>query len=173
MKTIKNTLLLLAFATATLFTSCSKSDSAAATTTTPAAADGFTWTENGGTTVMTGYTPYFVTQGHSLFVQNATGGVLFEFNFNSLAPATNVLGGITFNPGAVFYVLINLYQLLELVLLLVMQMARFLVHLLLVVLQEQYHPSKAHSITLRFNHKLILKYVFLRIVLRKPATYIC
>jgi hypothetical protein len=104
MKTIKNTLLLLAFATATLFTSCSKSDSAAATTTTPAAADGFTWTENGGTTVMTGYTPYFVTQGHSLFVQNATGGVLFEFNFNSLAPATNVLGGITFNPGAVFYV---------------------------------------------------------------------
>lgn len=106
MKNFKKSILLLAFATATLFTSCSKSDPTPAVVTPPAATvvDGFTWTENGGTNVMKGYTPFFVTQGHSLFVQNATGGQLFEFNFNSLAPATNVLGGATYNPGAVFYV---------------------------------------------------------------------
>lgn len=104
MRNYKNTILLMIIATATQLTSCSKSDLA---TTLPAAtlsADGFNWTQNGGTTVMTGFTPFFVTQGHSLFVQNSTGGILFEFNFNSLVPATNVLGGPTFNSGAVFYV---------------------------------------------------------------------
>lgn len=106
MKTNKNIILLLVVAITMLITSCSKSDPAPAVVTSPATttADGFTWTENGGTTVMTGFTPYFVTQGHTLFVQNSTGGQLFEFNFNSLAPATNVLGGPTYNPGAVFYV---------------------------------------------------------------------
>lgn len=103
MKNLKCTILLLAFATATLLISCSKSDPAASTTPTTTA-DGFTWTENGGTTIMTGYTPHFVTQGHTMFVQNATGATLFEFNFNSIDPATNTLGGATYNPGAVFYV---------------------------------------------------------------------
>ena len=104
MNFLKNTILVLAVAITTLITSCSKSDPTPAVAPVATVVDGFTWTENGGTTVMTGYTPFFVNQGHSLFVQNSAGGVLFEFNFNSLALATNVLGGATYNPGSVFYV---------------------------------------------------------------------
>ncbi len=102
MKNLKLAAIVLLTSVTTILSSCSKSDPTPAAP--PAAAvapDGFTWTENGGTTVMTGATPFFVTQGHSLFVQNATGGVLFEFNFNSLAPATFVYS-TSFSPGTFF-----------------------------------------------------------------------
>lgn len=104
MKTVKKFSIILTLVITAIFSSCSTSNPTPtpAVTTNP---DGFTWTQNGETTARTGFTPFFVNQGHSLFVQNSAGTVLFEFNFNSLAPATNNLAamGVTGN-GAQFFI---------------------------------------------------------------------
>ena len=93
MKHAKTIFSILAIVSVVIFSSCNK----ASTTTAPTAstADGFTWTENGGTTVKTGFTPFFLTQSHSLFVQDAAGasaGVLFEFSLTTFVVGTYNLG---------------------------------------------------------------------------------
>ena len=89
MKTIKKTIFLLAFATATLLASCSKSDPAAATT--PTTADGFSWTENGGTTVKTA-TAFYVTSQNNLYAKNTAGVDIFEITTKNTIAGTYVLG---------------------------------------------------------------------------------
>ncbi|MBC7642264.1 MAG: hypothetical protein H7174_07995 [Flavobacterium sp.] len=89
MKTIRKILLLaFAFATATLFTSCSKSDPTPAAT----VADGFTWTENGGTNVITGYTPTFYNSSNVLRANNTTGNSLLIFSLSAHTIGTYNIG---------------------------------------------------------------------------------
>ena len=94
MKHAKAIFSILAIVSALIFSSCNKSNTEISTP--PAStADGFTWTENGGTTVKVGFTPFFLAQSHSLFVQDAAGasaGVLFEFSLTTLAVGTYNLG---------------------------------------------------------------------------------
>ena len=62
----------------TIFSSsCSSSDDGPNTTPT---AEGFTWTENGGTTIQTGLNPRFSTQFNTFIVEDQSGATLFEIN---------------------------------------------------------------------------------------------
>ena len=102
MKNFKKTILLLAFATATIFSSCSKSEPAA-TSAPAAAANGFTWTENGGSTILTCDNPNANAQGKTIFAIRS-GNTIFEINLSSLAvgtyPVTNNINVITYIPNA-------------------------------------------------------------------------
>ena len=103
MKNLKCTILLLAFATATLLTSCSKSDPTVATTPVATTANGFTWTENNGTTIMTVDDPHVSIQGKTILAVRS-GNTIFEINLSSLAvgtyTVTNGVNVITYVPNA-------------------------------------------------------------------------
>ena len=67
MKHAKAIFFILPIVSVVIFSSCNKSNTEISTA--PAStADGFTWTENGGTTVKRGFMPFFFAQSHSLFV---------------------------------------------------------------------------------------------------------
>jgi len=91
MKTLKNTILVAAIALATLITSCSKSDPAAAVTPASSTTDGFSWTENGGTTVKTA-TAFYVTSQNNLYAKNAAGVDIFEITTKNTIAGTYIIG---------------------------------------------------------------------------------
>lgn len=97
MKALKNTILLLTCITI-MFTSCSKSDSSPAVVTPVAtvAADGFTWTENGGTSVLTVDNPYANLQGKTIFAIRS-GNTIYEINLTALAVGTYTIANGTNN----------------------------------------------------------------------------
>ena len=65
MKNLKKTFLFAIVALTTIFSACSKSSSA--TTTPTSANNSFTWTENGGSTILTVDNPYANLQGKTIF----------------------------------------------------------------------------------------------------------
>jgi hypothetical protein len=73
------------------FSSCSKDDDSS--TSIPAVTDGFKWTENGGTTVLTAANATFNTGFKSLIATDASGATVFEINLDGTAPATYTIGG--------------------------------------------------------------------------------
>ncbi len=91
MKSIKKLVLVLAVATATIFSSCSKSDPTPAATITSTALDGFSWTENGGTTVKTA-TAFYVTSQNNLYANNAAGVTIFEITTKNTITGTYIIG---------------------------------------------------------------------------------
>ncbi len=91
MKSLKITILLLAVAMATIFSSCSKSDPTPAVAPAVTAPDGFSWTENGGTTVKTA-TAIYVTSQNNLYAKNAAGVDIFEITTKNTIVGTYVLG---------------------------------------------------------------------------------
>jgi glutamate 5-kinase len=74
-------------------TSCSKDDANATTPIAPA--NGFTWTENGGTTVKTASIASFTTQYKTIFAKNDPVQTLFEINLSAATPATYTIDGST------------------------------------------------------------------------------
>lgn len=72
-----------------IFSSCSSSDDDSNTT---PATDGFTWTENGGSSLQTGLNPRFSAQYNTFIVENSSGTTLFEINLNEGIAGTYSLG---------------------------------------------------------------------------------
>ncbi len=85
MRTFLKTALCIAAVSLTLV-SCKKDESE------PQVTAGFTWTENGGTTVQTASTATFSTQYKTLIAASSTGTV-FEINLSGTTPDTYALGG--------------------------------------------------------------------------------
>lgn len=100
MKNLKKAFLIAIVALTTIFSACSTSGS---TTTTPTSANNsFTWTENGGSTILTADNPYANLQGKTIFAVR-TGNTIYEINLTSLAVGTYPIGSsnvITYVPNA-------------------------------------------------------------------------
>jgi hypothetical protein len=73
------------------FSSCSKDDDDSSATPTPTG-DGFSWTENGGTTVNTAASATFSTQFKTLIAKDASNATVFEINLDGITPATYTVG---------------------------------------------------------------------------------
>jgi hypothetical protein len=82
--------------------SCSKNDDPVAPVVpiVPVAANGFTWTQNGNTTVLTVDNPYVNGQFKSIFAVRA-GVTIYEINLTAITPGTYALGGTSSN--SLFY----------------------------------------------------------------------
>lgn len=89
MKTIKNIFIVLFV---TLMSSCSDADDATPTPVAAATTAGFTWTENGNTTVLTVDNPYASAQYKTIFALRS-GTTIYEINLTSLAPGTYSFSG--------------------------------------------------------------------------------
>ena len=99
MKNTKTIFSILVIWCVVIFSSCNKTD-AISSIPPVVAADGFTWTENGGTIIKTGSTPFFLTQSHNQFVQDSAGTTARVSIESSLI--TFVVG--TYNLGPNYYV---------------------------------------------------------------------
>ena len=74
---------------ATVFCSCSHDDNdPVITPVAPAAANGFTWKENGGSTIKTAASATFTTQYKTLIAKDASNNTLFEINLSGTGAAT-------------------------------------------------------------------------------------
>ena len=94
MKNLKTTISIVVISLITIFTSCKKTSTSDPT---PAVvtADGFTYSENGSSTIKQGFQPSFLPQSHSLFVYTSaapSAAILFEFSLTTLAVGTYNLG---------------------------------------------------------------------------------
>lgn len=80
--------------------SCSKSEDATTNVVPPNATDGFIWTENGNTTVLTVDNPYVNGQFKSIFALRS-GVTIYELNLTSIAVGTYPLSATSAN--SLFY----------------------------------------------------------------------
>jgi hypothetical protein len=81
-----------------LLSSCSNDDSGTPASTTPTS-EGFTWSENGNTTVLTLNNPYASAQYKTIFALRS-GLTIYEINLTSFAPGTYSFAGTT---NAIYY----------------------------------------------------------------------
>jgi glutamate 5-kinase len=103
---LKFTSMLMIALVAIMFVSCSKDDDKDKEEAPTTAANGFTWKENGSTTVQTATTATFSTQYKTIMASTATGSV-FEINLSGTTPATYTLNSsnvITYTKVTPFFV---------------------------------------------------------------------